>query len=323
MGISRVFIASNLPLVLRPWLLCSICTDSPGHACIYLRYQLSLLCHLLLLLAMAITAGPLPMLSSMVDPMSRARRGETPLFAYPDHIQPTPRFTTLKETLTSGKEPAVSASWQRLLRDLPGEVDAVSTLGSQAIPTISFTETAKPRQAERFLRDLRQRGVGIIRNVVSRDTALAWSRETEDYLKQNPQARPDPANHAQSHDVFWSPGQVKARAHPEVLAAQRFVMSIWKSTNPTARVATDFPISYADRMMLPSGAGLRGSPCAYVNGGSVERWEPDGYGRAGTYKDIFQGRWEDYDPWEVRIPLADPSLPHVTDTFRRHRAAPA
>ncbi|KAK4149114.1 hypothetical protein C8A00DRAFT_19161 [Chaetomidium leptoderma] len=246
-------------------------------------------------------ARPLPILSSMVDSKSRARRVETQPFCPGGPIQLTPRFTALKESLTAGKEAAITSSWQRLLQRLPEEIDVVSSLGSQAIPTISFADTAKPQQAKGFLRDLRQRGVGIIRNVVSRDTALAWSKETEGYLEQNSQTGSTPTTHAQTQDVYWSPAQVKARAHPSVLEAQKFVMSIWHSKDPNARVTTDFPVAYADRMRVPKkggGSSSKGPPYAHVDGGSVERWEPDGYGRAGTYKDIFQGRWEDYDPWE-------------------------
>jgi hypothetical protein len=79
-------------------------------------------------------------------------------------------------------------------------------------------------------------------------------------------------------------------------------MSIWKSKDENARVTTGFPVSYADRMTLRKGDDFQGGPYARVDGGSVERWEPDGYGRAGTYKEIFQGQWEDYDPWEVCTP---------------------
>lgn len=199
--------------------------------------------------------------------------------------------------MTAGREAAVDSSWRRLLRELPEEVNLISALGSQAIPTISFTDTGKPDQAESFLGDLRKRGVGIIRNVVPKEIALSWARETDAYSRQNPQA--ESGRPKQPQDVYWSSSQVKARAHPNVLAAQRFVMSIWKSADPSARVTTQFPISYADRIRARNGGGIKGRPFAHVDGGSVERWEPDGYGRAGTYKDIFQGHWEDYDPWEV------------------------
>jgi hypothetical protein len=100
-------------------------------------------------------------------------------------------------------------------------------------------------------------------------------------------------------------------------------MSIWKSKDPSARVVTGFPVSYADRMRVQKEGGLRGSPYAHVDGGSVERWEPDGYGRARTYKDVFEGRWEDYDPWEVRIPRGSILPDLVLTLFLSYRAAPA
>lgn len=37
----------------------------------------------------------------------------------------------------------------------------------------------------------------------------------------------------------------------------------------------------------------------------MERWEPEGYGRGGVYDKIWEGKWEDYDPWEssCRLPV--------------------
>jgi hypothetical protein len=186
---------------------------------------------------------------------------------------------------------------------LPDEIDLVSSQGSQAIPTISFGDIARLELAEVFLQGVRRKGVGIIRNVVSRDNALSWGRGAEEYMKQTREA-PTPYT-PKSQGVYWSTAQVQARAHPNVLAAQRFVMSIWKSKDANARVTTGFPITYADRTRARVRGGTSGATHAHdtydahVDGGSVERWEPDGYGRAGTYKAIFQGRWEDYDPWEV------------------------
>jgi len=37
---------------------------------------------------------------------------------------------------------------------------------------------------------------------------------------------------------------------------------------------------------------------AHVDGGSVERWEPDGYGLGGVYDKIWQRKCEEYDSWE-------------------------
>ena len=81
-------------------------------------------------------------------------------------------------------------------------------------------------------------------------------------------------------------------------------MSLWHTSSPTARFSTSQPLSYADRLRIrqPGDSGFALGP--HIDGGSVERWEPEGYGIGGVYDKIFEGRWEDYDPWEssTRIP---------------------
>jgi hypothetical protein len=37
----------------------------------------------------------------------------------------------------------------------------------------------------------------------------------------------------------------------------------------------------------------------HIDGGSVERWEPNGYGRGSVYDKILEGDWEGYDPWDA------------------------
>ena len=112
-------------------------------------------------------------------------------------------------------------------------------------------------------------------------------------------------------ELYWSPSQVLARGHPNVLAAQRFLMGHWHSRNDRgALVSTRHPLAYADRLRirLPGDEGFALGP--HVDGGSCERWEEEGYGRGGVYDAIFQGRWEEYDPWEASC-----RLPVVSDLY--------
>lgn len=81
-------------------------------------------------------------------------------------------------------------------------------------------------------------------------------------------------------------------------------MNLWHTNDPDAAVSVSQPLAYADRVRIrrPGDAGFALGP--HVDGGSVERWEPNGYGRGGVYADIWRGDWEEYDPWEssVRVP---------------------
>lgn len=63
-------------------------------------------------------------------------------------------------------------------------------------------------------------------------------------------------------------------------------------------------MTYADRLRIrqPGDAGFALGP--HIDGGSVERWEENGYGLGHVYDNILQGQWEKYDPWEAscRVP---------------------
>jgi Protein of unknown function (DUF1479) len=70
-------------------------------------------------------------------------------------------------------------------------------------------------------------------------------------------------------------------------------------------ISTANPLAYADRVRIrqPGDAGFALGP--HVDGGSVERWEPEGYGVGRVYSQIFDGKWEENDPWEssCRLPV--------------------
>lgn len=83
-------------------------------------------------------------------------------------------------------------------------------------------------------------------------------------------------------------------------------MSHWhRGGNDNALISTALPVAYADRLRIrqPGDAGFALGP--HVDSGSCERWEENGYGRGAVYNRIFEGHWEDYDPWEMtcRLPV--------------------
>ena len=106
------------------------------------------------------------------------------------------------------------------------------------------------------------------------------------------------------YELYWSPGQIKARAHPNLLETQKFLMNFWHSKDPNALISTGHPISYADRLRIRQAGDAGFALGAHVDGGSVERWEPDGYGKGGVYDPIWEGKWEELDPWESSCRLS-------------------
>ena len=95
------------------------------------------------------------------------------------------------------------------------------------------------------------------------------------------------------------------------------------------------PVSYADRLRMrqPGDAKFalgkfektlrwrvimteRLGP--HIDGGSCERWEEAGYGKGKVYEKIWQGKWEEYDPWE-----SSSRLPAESDLYQGQGACSA
>ena len=252
--------------------------------------MLCLLCSFSAVPIMAITARPK---QGVRGPLMA--KDNTQAFSFHNPISLSPRFAALKDRLVRGRENALALSWARLVDALRDEIGHISSLRSDIVPTINFDDITMPEHAEAFHTELRTRGVGIIRDVIPRVTAVEWEDEVGEYFNENPHIKASPPSDPQLYEVYWSPTQVKARAHPNVLKAQRFAMGAWHSKNLDCPISTNFPITYADRLRIRNQGGGHQSS-AHIDGGSVERWEPDGYGT--VYEAILRGDWEGYDPWE-------------------------
>ncbi|KAH7039863.1 uncharacterized protein B0I36DRAFT_309515 [Microdochium trichocladiopsis] len=233
------------------------------------------------------------------------------------------RFGNVKRRLIKGREEAVQASWARLLKALRAEVQHIAEHGSELIPSIDFADIDKTDKVAPFRDSLKRHGIGVIRRVVPQEQASAWVEETSKYLETKHDFKPPAAQDPTCFDFFWTPAQVRSRAHPNVLQAQRFAMGLW-DTSDDDNLATRFPITYADRLRIESivdgklvvngsaisitktpednliaaAAATSSAQIAQVDNGSLERWEMDGYGRAGLYDAIFKGEWEEYNPWD-------------------------
>ncbi|KAL9066140.1 MAG: hypothetical protein Q9157_007240 [Trypethelium eluteriae] len=213
------------------------------------------------------------------------------------------RFADLKAQLIHGKHEKVYASWERLLASLREEVPLIAEAGPRIIPEIDFKDIDNP--SEHFNHEYRKRGVAIIRGAIPEDEALQLKEGLRTYIRQNPQTKAFPPENPQVFELYWSPSQVRARSHPNLLKTQQFLMSYWHSKDPHALVSADHPTVYADRVRMRSPGDNKFALGPHIDGGGPERWEPEGYGRGKVYEKIWQGEWEQYDPWEssCRLPV--------------------
>jgi hypothetical protein len=83
------------------------------------------------------------------------------------------------------------------------------------------------------------------------------------------------------------------------LEAQAKLMNVWQSPDHESAISLSQTLTYADRLRIrqPGDATFALGP--HVDGGSVERWETHGYGLGGVYDKVFEGSWEEYDPWDA------------------------
>jgi len=213
-----------------------------------------------------------------------------------------PRYANLKRRLISGREDAIRASWDRLLAYLREKVAVIASLGSKVIPDIDFSDLDNASQE--FKSEHSKRGVAIIRNVIPLSEALEWKEDLRRYIADNPHTKAFPTDNPQVYELYWSATQMRVRLHPNMLSTQRFLMSFWHHPDETP-ISLQHPTAYADRLRMRQPGDARFALGPHVDGGSVERWEESGYGLGGVYDRIFEGRWEDHDPWEAgcRLPV--------------------
>ncbi|KAJ4409174.1 hypothetical protein N0V82_009553 [Gnomoniopsis sp. IMI 355080] len=210
------------------------------------------------------------------------------------------QFRVLKASLVDGHEEAIKASWDRLLERLKIENEVVAQQGSKVIPEIRFDHLDEDLRNSR--EEIKKRGAAVIRGVVPEDEARGYKFELDDYIRKNPQTKGFPNDDPQVWELYWSAPQLRARLHPNFLRVQSALMRhTWHTSDPTSLVSLTHPLTYADRLRMRQPGDAAFSLGPHQDGGSVERWMREGYGRGGTYNAVFAGKWDadEFDPWDA------------------------
>eukprot|EP00752_Nemacystus_decipiens_P011248 g9996.t1 len=165
-----------------------------------------------------------------------------------------------------------------------------------AIPEIRFSQIDDGRLPFFATRQINRRGVVVVRGVVPADTALRWRDSLLEYLHTNGLGDGPPG----VRDVFWSQAQTQARENVRVRQVLAALNRLWK---PDAHTPVDLTktLSFCDRAFVgnPTCSSLRGRESAVMAGGTggSQRWLSPHHSQA--YRDIFEGRWEDWDPFKA------------------------
>ncbi|KAF8426187.1 hypothetical protein EV426DRAFT_530646 [Tirmania nivea] len=223
------------------------------------------------------------------------------LSSNPTPPSPLPqRFADVKANLINNTSPdTLQASWDKLLSELEKELVEIRNLGSNVIPTVEFKNLEDVKRDQKMLDEIRRRGTVIVKGVMGEGEALEMKEHTRMYIKDNlRRVKAFPATNPSVYEIYWSPPQIRARTHPNLLTTHRFLLSsLFSPSLPNSQIDLTTPLSYADRLRIrpPGDASFALGP--HVDAGSVERWEDPTY--ASAYSPIWAGNWLSYDPFSA------------------------
>lgn len=213
--------------------------------------------------------------------------------------KPLPQeYLLLKRELVTGQEEKLTKAWKKILKTLEVRNQEIADAGSSIIPSFNYITLQKDLSVAR--KSIRAHGCGVIRGVIPESKARGYKDGVERYLAANPnKTAAFPSDNPQVWELYWSAPQIEARAHPNILALQRTLMAVWDEPSDTAEVDLNLPVSYADRLRIRQPGDATFSLGPHVDGGSVERWEKQGYGKGKVYDELFRGEVDAWSVWNV------------------------
>lgn len=217
--------------------------------------------------------------------------GKDELFLLPQ------KYAEIKRNLVNNKD-ELTASWRRLKRALADGIEEIKQTGPDIIPIVLFTELDNISEQKR--KEIEKRGSLIIKTVIPKEKAIQLKNNVIDYIDTNQNTKGFPKDKKVVYELYWSKSQVKARSNPRLMTASSYVNKIWHAS-PEAEICFDQNISYADRLRIRNLGDSLFSLGPHADGGSLERWEDPSY--RNCYEAIFEGRWEDFDPYDEPIGL--------------------
>ncbi|KFY82220.1 hypothetical protein V500_10713, partial [Pseudogymnoascus sp. VKM F-4518 (FW-2643)] len=212
--------------------------------------------------------------------------------------EPLPeRFRDLKHRLTVGFEEQIQRSWDNLVEVLKFRTDEVATKRESIIPQIKFSDIQGGTVPSASVDAVRQTGVAVIRGVMPKDVTEKLLSDARQYLSANTfKGFPSNADKKVVYESYWSPSQVKARSHPNMLTTQSWMNQLY-TADANQIIDLTVPLSYCDRVQIRPPGDKQFALSPHVDGGGVERWEDRAYNH--VYRKIFQGKWQEYDPWDL------------------------
>ncbi|KAI0629478.1 DUF1479-domain-containing protein [Trametes polyzona] len=211
-----------------------------------------------------------------------------------------PRFADLKKEMC-GDPAALTQSWRSVLKELESATREIEQHGAEMILQVPYSDIEKGLSKAQVDR-LKKTGVVIVKGGVPKEEALAWKQSLKDYIAANKDkvtGSPPPPETVVFYELYNAKAQILARTHPALIATQKYLLSLWHTSNPNSPISVRTPISYFDRLRIrPPGPSVF-TLGPHIDGGSIERWEDPAF-RA-CFRRILEGgeAWREHDPFDI------------------------
>ncbi|KAI0326069.1 DUF1479-domain-containing protein [Cubamyces sp. BRFM 1775] len=209
-----------------------------------------------------------------------------------------PRFADLKKEICVDPA-AIEHSWRDVLKELEGATKEIEGRGAEMILQVPYEDIQKGLSDEQ-LKALKKTGVLIVKGGVPKEEAMGWKQSLMDYIAANrDKVTGSPPDNIVFYEIYNSKPQILARTHPALITTQKYLLSLWHTSDPTSPISVRTPISYFDRLRVrPPGPSVF-TLGPHIDGGSIERWEDPAF--RVCWRRILEGgeAWRQHDPFDI------------------------
>ncbi|KAI8877328.1 DUF1479-domain-containing protein [Backusella circina FSU 941] len=208
-----------------------------------------------------------------------------------------PSLLSLKKEIAPKDPSILDDAYSRVVTSFEAEKSVILEKGPSIIPQVEFKDLADAKFPKHMVDEIRKRGCVVVRNVYDQEEARSYKNDIESYIKQNKEAITGfPEQNPQVFELYWSRPQVKARSHKNFTKVTVALNHLWHATDDTI-IDLSKNLVYCDRLRIRSAGDASFALQEHIDSGSLERWQDPTYRKC--YTDIFNGNWENYDPYEA------------------------
>ncbi|KAJ3479738.1 hypothetical protein NLI96_g8844 [Meripilus lineatus] len=217
------------------------------------------------------------------------------VFSFNTSSAPLPqRFSQLKKDIFHLD---LTKCWEEVLSELDVVTKHVAKEREKIIPQVQYSELRDGLSLNQ-ISTIKKVGAVIVKDGILKEEALGWKEAVKDYAASNAdKLKGSPVGNIVFYEIYNSKAQLAARSHPAVVDTQRFLLSLWHTSDPRSQTSLSTPISYFDRLRIrPPGPSMF-TLGPHIDSGGLERWEDPNF-RA-CFRKIFEGSWRSYDPYDA------------------------